>query len=121
MNSRTPDPASLSDPAQRIDKWLWCARFFRTRNLAATFVSSGKVRIARNGATLRISKPGFLVRPGDRLTYGRRGDVVELEIIACGERRGTAAEARTLYSDLSPSENESGEDAAPIRREDDPS
>ncbi|WP_170363686.1 RNA-binding S4 domain-containing protein [Ruegeria arenilitoris] len=80
----------------RIDKWLWHARFFKTRSLAAKQVSGGHVRI--NGD--RAQKPAQTVGPGDVLTFvqGRVIRVVQVEIL--GARRGPATEARTLYTDL---------------------
>ncbi|WP_170580079.1 RNA-binding S4 domain-containing protein [Ruegeria arenilitoris] len=80
----------------RIDKWLWHARFFKTRSLAAKQVSGGHVRI--NGD--RAQKPAQTVGPGDVLTFaqGRVIRAVQVEIL--GARRGPATEARTLYTDL---------------------
>lgn len=80
----------------RIDKWLWHARFFKTRSLAAKQVSGGHVRV--NGD--RAQKPAQTVGPGDVLTFaqGRVIRVVQVEIL--GARRGPATEARTLYTDL---------------------
>ncbi|MEM6414827.1 MAG: S4 domain-containing protein [Pseudomonadota bacterium] len=95
------DESALS---QRIDKWLWCARFFKTRGLAAKFVSSRSLRLNRHGSKLRVSKPGFLVRPGDRLTYGRSGHVISIKIMACAERRGPASEASRLYENITTTE-----------------
>ena len=82
----------------RLDKWLWHARFFRTRRLAAAQVAGGHVRV--NGS--RAAKPAHAVRAGDVLTFvqARRVRVVRIE--ALGERRGPAAEARRLYTDLAP-------------------
>lgn len=80
----------------RIDKWLWHARFFKTRSLAAKQVSGGHVRINGN----RAQKPAQTVGPGDVLTFaqGRVIRVVQIEIL--GARRGPATEARLLYTDL---------------------
>lgn len=89
---------SAAAPAERerLDKWLWRARFFKTRSLAAAAVSGGKVRV--NG--VRQTKPGAGVKLGDALTIasGKKVHVVSVE--AFGERRGPAPEARTLYRDL---------------------
>lgn len=82
----------------RIDKWLWQARFFKSRTLAAKFVSSGKLRV---NAT-PISKAHFAVRPGDVLTFPLGPHIRVIEIAALGTRRGPAPEARTLYVDLDP-------------------
>ncbi|ANP38303.1 MULTISPECIES: RNA-binding S4 domain-containing protein [Rhodobacterales] len=80
----------------RIDKWLWHARFFKTRSLAAKQVSAGHVRLNAD----KISKPAQNVTPGDVLTFpqGRQIRVVRVEAI--GERRGPAPEAQTLYFDM---------------------
>lgn len=82
----------------RIDKWLWHARFFKTRSLATKIVSEGKVRI--DGTP--ISKPARQVGPGAVLTFVKEGDVKIVRILALGERRGPAPEAKALYEDLSP-------------------
>jgi ribosome-associated heat shock protein Hsp15 len=89
----TPDRATEGGAA-RLDKWLWRARFFRTRALAALAVEGG-VRV--NGR--RIAKPGAAVRPGDVLTFVQAGRVRVVEVLDPGERRGPATEARTLYID----------------------
>ena len=82
----------------RLDKWLWHARFFKSRSLAAGVVSSGKVRV--NGTP--VSKPSRTVGSDDVLTFTKEQDVRIIRILACGDRRGPAPEARTLYEDLSP-------------------
>ena len=89
----------MSEESVRIDKWLWRARFFKTRPLAAKIVSSG-VRV--NGT--RTDKPKTLVKPGDTLTFGQNRDVRIIEIVDLGVRRGPAAEAQALYTDLDPPE-----------------
>jgi ribosome-associated heat shock protein Hsp15 len=82
----------------RLDKWLWHARFFKTRSLAVKFVTAGGVRL--NGA--KIAKPAIAVGAGDGLAFevGDRDRVVK--ITAIGTRRGPAPEAQTLYEDHSP-------------------
>lgn len=82
----------------RIDKWLWHARFFKTRGLATKTVAAGKVRV--DGTP--VSKPARMVGAGDVLTFAKVKDVKVVKIIAIGTRRGPAPEARTLYEDLSP-------------------
>lgn len=85
------------DPC-RIDVWLWRARFFKTRGLAARFVEEGRVRLVRPGAEeVRLDKPSRTVRPGERLVFVLSGRVLDLTIAACGTRRGPAEEARGLY------------------------
>jgi len=80
----------------RIDKWLWYARFVKTRGLAADLVQAGRVRV--NGQ--RIDKPGRAVGPGDVLTLSVAGAVRVVRIEGCGLRRGPATEAATLYTAL---------------------
>jgi ribosome-associated heat shock protein Hsp15 len=79
--------------ATRIDKWLFHARFYRTRALAQAAACAGKVRL--NG--MRVEKPAQTLRPGDILTLGRGGDILALRVLALAERRGSAPEARRLY------------------------
>ena len=81
----------------RIDKWLWQARFFKTRSLAAKLVQSGKLRI--NGDL--ISKPARNVTAGDVLTFPQELKIRVIEIVELGTRRGPAPEAQTLYSERS--------------------
>ncbi len=92
----------MSAAGQRVDSWLWHARFFRTRTLAAAIVSAGKVRLTRNGVTSRIKKTSHLVRPGDDLTFPKARQIRIIRIMALAGRRGPAAEAQTLYEDLTP-------------------
>lgn len=82
----------------RIDKWLWHARFFKTRTLAARQVSDGHVRI--NGT--RAQKPAQTISSGDVLTFAQASTVRVVRIEILGTRRGPAAEAQTLYTDLTP-------------------
>jgi len=93
VTSSETEPAAAG---QRIDKWLWQARFFKSRSLAAQTVSEGHLRI--NGQ--RAAKPAQTVRVGDTLTFpqARRIRVVRVRHLA--NRRGPAAEAETLYDDL---------------------
>lgn len=79
--------------AARIDKWLFHARFYRTRAMAQAAASAGKVRL--NG--VRVEKPAQQLKPGDILTLGRGGEVVALRVLALAERRGPAPQARQLY------------------------
>ena len=91
----TADPPR---PSIRIDKWLWHARFFKTRGLAAEAAQSGHIRV--DGRP--IDKPGYGVSPGTTLVFPQGPRVRSVKLIACGERRGPAPEARTLYEDLDP-------------------
>lgn len=85
---------------QRLDSWLWCARFFKTRSRAAAWIAEGKLRITRNSETWRITKPAMPVRPGDLLTFPLGPSIRTICIAATAKRRGPAAEARQLYRDL---------------------
>lgn len=86
--------------AQRLDKWLWYSRFFKTRSLSSKLVASGKVRVNSEA----VSKASHQVRPGDVLTFPQARDIRVIRIDALGERRGPATEAAELYTDLSPVE-----------------
>lgn len=82
----------------RLDKWLWHARFFKTRTLAGKVCKTGKVRL--NGS--HISKASVTIKPGDVLTFPKENEIKIIKMIAPGERRGPAPEAQTLYEDLTP-------------------
>ncbi len=88
-----PPPASL-----RVDKWLWQARFFKSRSLAADVVKSSRLRL--NGE--RVAKGATPVKPGDVLTFPQAKRIRIIEVVAIGTRRGPAAEAAELYNDLTP-------------------
>jgi ribosome-associated heat shock protein Hsp15 len=83
-------------PKIRIDKWLWYARFFKTRSLAAKQVGAGHVRV--NGG--KALKPAQNVTPGDVLTFAQGKMIRVVRIEAIGERRGPAPEAQALYFDM---------------------
>ena len=83
----------MSDAADRIDKWLFHARFYRTRALAQAAASTGRLRL--NGR--RVEKPAQTVKPGDVLTLARAGEVLALRIKALAARRGPASQAQALY------------------------
>jgi ribosome-associated heat shock protein Hsp15 len=82
----------------RVDRWLWFARFFKSRTLAAEACASSRVRI--NGAP--VAKPGHALRVGDVLTFPLGPHIRVIKVAALAERRGPFAEARLLYEDLSP-------------------
>jgi ribosome-associated heat shock protein Hsp15 len=77
----------------RIDKWLWHARFYRTRVVAQKAAESGRLRL--NGA--RVVKSGHGIKCGDVLTVAQGHEVLAVRVVAFGERRGPAQEARALY------------------------
>jgi ribosome-associated heat shock protein Hsp15 len=87
-----------SSAAQRIDKWLWHARFARTRSAAQRLAASGHVRVNRE----KVVAPSRLVRPGDVLTLALGGGVKVIRVCGIAERRGGAEEARQLYDEPQP-------------------
>ena len=87
----------MTDDACRIDVWLWRARFFKTRSLAARIVDDGGVRLTRGGASTPIDKPSRAVRPGDVLAFAQGPRWLAVRVEALGERRGPAPEAQALY------------------------
>ncbi|MEL6576031.1 MAG: RNA-binding S4 domain-containing protein [Pseudomonadota bacterium] len=90
---------SADGPARlRVDKWLWHARFFKTRGLAGELAGSGKLRL--NGK--HCTKPAQTVSPGDELSFPQGGRVRAIRVDAIGTRRGPAPEAQALYTDLDP-------------------
>ncbi len=80
----------------RLDKWLWQARFFKSRALASKLCAAGRVRI--DGEV--VTKAHAPIRPGHVLTFPQARDIRVVRVVALGARRGAAAEARTLYEDL---------------------
>ncbi|HEY2659057.1 MAG TPA: RNA-binding S4 domain-containing protein [Caulobacteraceae bacterium] len=84
----------------RIDVWLWRARFFKTRTLAAHMVEAGRIRLSRGGVETRLDKPSRAVKPGDGLVFAVGGRLFAVRVEALGERRGPPSEAATLYSAL---------------------
>ena len=87
----------------RLDKWLWHARFAKTRSLAARLCESRRLRVGQ----MIVAKPHRLVRIGDVLTFTAGGQVRTVRVAALGARRGPAEEARRLYEDLAPPTTES--------------
>ena len=93
------DGAGPRGPAGlRLDKWLWYARFCKSRALASRLCAAGRVRL---GGTL-VHKAHQAVRPGDVLTFPLGPHIRVVRVLALGERRGPPAEARGLYEDLDP-------------------
>ncbi|WP_420239059.1 RNA-binding S4 domain-containing protein [Telmatobacter bradus] len=85
--------------AVRIDKWLWAARFFKTRALAGRSCELGRVQL--RGAK---AKPARDVRPGDRLRIENEGGIFEVDVVELSEMRGPAAVAQTLYKETEESQ-----------------
>lgn len=88
----------MTEPAVRLDKWLWAARFFKTRGLAQQAVRGGRVEI--NDARPKASR---LVRPGDRLRIGKGELVFEVEVLSVGDKRVSAPLARDMYRETAES------------------
>jgi len=91
----------------RIDKWLWYARFFKSRSLAVKLCSGRRLRI--NGQT--GIKPHHPVKVGDVLTFPKGDHIRVIKVIALATRRGPAAEAQALYEDLEPPVSKKQKDA----------
>ncbi len=81
---------------QRLDKWLWCARFLRQRADCARWAADGQIRINRQPT----DKPHARLRVGDTLTLPLPHTVLVVEVLALATRRGPAAEARGLYREI---------------------
>lgn len=84
--------------ACRADVWLWRARFFKTRSLAAKYLEAGRVRLTRAGLESRLEKPARPVKIGDQLVFALGGRLIAVTVEGLGERRGAAPEAQALYS-----------------------
>ena len=90
----------MSQAVCRIDVWLWRARFFKTRSLAARFVDEGRVRLTGPGGEVRLDKPSRTIRCGDGLVFAVGGRLFAICVEGLGERRGPASEAQRLYGRL---------------------
>lgn len=97
------------DETQRLDKWLWCARFFKTRGLANKMVGAGRLRLSGKV----VSKAHQLVRSGDVLTFPQGPHIRVVKVLFLAERRGPAPEAQMLYEDLAPIEAGAGKSDRP--------
>ena len=101
----------------RLDKWLWFARFLKSRSLATALVATGRLRINGEPST----KAHYAVKVGDVLTFPLGPHIRVIKVLAPGIRRGPATEARTLYEDLEPppisQKSESSPSGAPPQRE----
>jgi len=95
-NDPSPQPATGS---LRLDKWLWCARFFKSRGLAHDAVEGGHVQV--NGERVKASRH---VRVGDRLRITRERERYEVEVTGIPARRGPASEARQHFLETPESE-----------------
>ena len=102
ITGTAPTPRVIEDDeaqgGQRLDKWLWSARFFKSRTGAAALCAAGKIRLSGRV----IAKAHVTVRVGDVLTFPLGKHIRVVKVLALAERRGPATEARTLYEDLNP-------------------
>ena len=89
----------------RIDKWLWAARFFKTRSLATDAVDTGRVKLDGD----RI-KPARAVKVGDKLSIDNGSDAWEVVVLGISDKRGSAPVARELYEET---------EASMVKREND--
>ncbi|PYE85827.1 RNA-binding S4 domain-containing protein [Pseudoroseicyclus aestuarii] len=92
--ARAPEPPPRE--VIRLDRWLYHARFFRSRAIASALVSKGRVRV--NGD--KAARPSRMVGERDVLTFPQAGEIRVIRVLAPGTRRGPASEARALYEDL---------------------
>jgi len=86
------EPVSMRPASVRIDKWLWAARFFKTRSLAGKACDLGRVEL--HGQTAKAARE---VRVGDRLRVKNEGGEFEVDVLGLSEVRGPASVARLLY------------------------
>jgi ribosome-associated heat shock protein Hsp15 len=87
-------PGTTPQSPVRLDKWLWAARFFKTRAVARAAIQGGKVQL--NGAR---SKPGKTLSLGDELRIQRGEEVLLVKVLVISDRRGPATLAQTLYEE----------------------
>ncbi|WP_340150728.1 RNA-binding S4 domain-containing protein [uncultured Sneathiella sp.] len=105
------DGTNAASAGIRVDKWLWYARFFKSRSLAAKLVQSRKLRIN----SVVTTKASATVKAGDVLTFAQARNIRVIRIVNIGTRRGPAPEAQTLYEDLAPpQQKEDKADPAPM-------
>lgn len=98
MNSPPREPGAAGEPRVRLDKWLWAARFYKTRALAAEEVGRGRVEV--NGAAAKASRE---LKPGDRVRIRRGTDERLVEVRGVSHVRGPAPVAQALYEETADS------------------
>ncbi len=89
---------NVNETGVRLDKWLWYARFFKTRALASKAISNGRFRLDGD----LMSKPHRQANCGQVLTFSQGARIRVVRIKALGSRRGSAKEAALLFDDLAP-------------------
>ena len=99
MSQPRDDDDTSASGSLRVDKWLWCTRFFKSRGLAQEAVDGGHVQV--NGERVKASRH---VRVGDRLRITRERERYEVEVLGIPARRGPAPEARGHYRETPESE-----------------
>ncbi len=82
--------------AQRLDKWLWCARLFRTRRAASDFIEQNSVRLTRDKHAQRIEKPGFTLKVGDEIAFVFLERLTIVRVTGFSDRRPSAPTAARL-------------------------
>ncbi len=97
--SHPRDESPHAAASLRVDKWLWCARFYKTRSIAQDAVEGGHVQV--NGERVKAARP---VKVGDRLRITRERERFEVEVTGIPARRGPATEARQFYLETPDSE-----------------
>ncbi|MDE0008964.1 MAG: S4 domain-containing protein [Gammaproteobacteria bacterium] len=117
MRSRPTIAEASEDSAQpaekaRVDRWLWAARFFKTRTLAKAAVEGGKAHV--NGARVKAARS---IQAGDTLTISRGHEEREVIVTAVATRRGSATEAAKLYRETAESVERRTENDARRRME----
>ncbi len=113
LKPKPPEPHHASSATgQRLDLWLWCARFFKTRTLASEQIDMGRIDVND-----QPTKPAKLVRPGDEVTIKRPGDPVRqvVTVVGLARTRGSAPLAQALYAETAASRH-AREQAAEARR-----
>jgi ribosome-associated heat shock protein Hsp15 len=96
--AKDTEPTTPSGARVRIDKWLWAARFYKTRSLAAEAIDAGHVRVDAE----RV-KPAQAVHAGSRVTIRKREATFDVEVVDVSDRRGPASEAAGLYRETAES------------------
>ncbi len=92
-------PAPEAQGACRVDVWLWRARFFKTRSLAARVIGEGGVRVLRAGQRVSIDKPSRSLHLADVVVFPHGAGWLAVRVAAFGWRRGPPSEARDLYQE----------------------
>jgi ribosome-associated heat shock protein Hsp15 len=109
LTQAAPIGQAAGNATLRLDKWLWFARFYKSRSLAAQLCESGRARLNRT----IVHKAHQLVRVGDVLTFPHGPHIRVIAVKALGTRRGPAPEAALLYVDLDPPPNRACAPAPP--------